>query len=125
MPSVFVSFDDLALLDLLAGSRIMRPERDPGSGGALIPPSAPALSARSRVTDGAEPPRSGKSSSSTSTGAGCQETRETGADHQRVEFDGLGPCCSPYPSSHLAFCPNPLAFCPGERSCHCTFPPGH
>src|ERR1700747_3272361 len=35
--AVFVSFDDLAFLDLLAGSRIMRPERDPGRGGALIP----------------------------------------------------------------------------------------
>jgi hypothetical protein len=35
-----LTFDDLAFLDLLAGSRIMRPERDPGRGGALIPISA-------------------------------------------------------------------------------------
>ena len=48
MPSVFVSFDDLALLDLLAGSRIMRPERDPGSGGALIPISAGIVGAEPR-----------------------------------------------------------------------------
>jgi hypothetical protein len=34
--AVFVSFDDLALLNLLAGSRIARPERDPGGGGALV-----------------------------------------------------------------------------------------
>jgi hypothetical protein len=34
--AVFVSFDDLALLDLLAGSRIMRAERDPGGVGALL-----------------------------------------------------------------------------------------
>src|ERR1700732_2406556 len=34
--AVFVSFDDLALLDLLAGSGIMRPERDPGGGRAVV-----------------------------------------------------------------------------------------
>src|SRR2546423_15116699 len=34
--AVFVSFDDPALLDLLAGSRIMRAERDAGGGGALL-----------------------------------------------------------------------------------------
>src|SRR6202040_1228317 len=30
--AVFVSFEDLALVDLLAGSGIVRPERDPGRG---------------------------------------------------------------------------------------------
>jgi hypothetical protein len=34
--AVFVSFDDLALLDLLTGSGIMRPERDPGGRGSLV-----------------------------------------------------------------------------------------
>ena len=34
--------------DLLAGSRIMRPERDPGSGGALIPISAGIVGAEPR-----------------------------------------------------------------------------
>ncbi|HEX3413245.1 MAG TPA: hypothetical protein VHT00_16115, partial [Stellaceae bacterium] len=34
--AVFVSFDDLALFDLLAGSRIMRAERDAGGYGALF-----------------------------------------------------------------------------------------
>src|SRR2546423_4983900 len=34
--AVFVSFDDLALLDLLAGSRIMRAERDAGGCGDLL-----------------------------------------------------------------------------------------
>jgi hypothetical protein len=34
--AVFVSFNDLALLDLLAGSRIMRAEGDTGCGGALV-----------------------------------------------------------------------------------------
>src|ERR1700747_3473868 len=46
--AVFVSFDDLAFLDLLAGSRIMRPERDPGRGGALIPISAGIVGAEPR-----------------------------------------------------------------------------
>ena len=46
--AVFVSFDDLALLDLLAGSRIMRPERDPGRGGALIPISVGIVGAEPR-----------------------------------------------------------------------------
>jgi hypothetical protein len=38
--AVFVSLDDLALLDLLAGSGIMGPEGDPGGGGALVSISA-------------------------------------------------------------------------------------
>src|SRR5205814_7245212 len=46
--AVFVSMDDLAFLDLLAGSRIMRPERDPGPGGALIPISAGIVGAEPR-----------------------------------------------------------------------------
>src|SRR6202047_2917005 len=46
--SVFVSFDDLAFLDLLAGSRIMRPEGDPGRSGALIPISAGIVGAEPR-----------------------------------------------------------------------------
>src|ERR1700736_5544892 len=46
--AVFVSFDDLALLDLLAGSRIMRPERDPGRGGALLPISTRIVGAEPR-----------------------------------------------------------------------------
>src|SRR5580692_2949708 len=46
--AVFVSFDDLAFLDLLAGSRIMRPEGDPGRGGALIPISAGIVGAEQR-----------------------------------------------------------------------------
>ena len=32
----FVSFDDLRHLNLLAGSGIVRPERDPDGGGALV-----------------------------------------------------------------------------------------
>src|SRR5712671_2346177 len=46
--AVFVSFGDLAFLDLLAGSGIMRPERDPGRGGALIPISAGIVGAEPR-----------------------------------------------------------------------------
>ena len=34
--SVFVSLDDLALVDLLASSGIMRSKRDPGGAGALV-----------------------------------------------------------------------------------------
>src|ERR1700730_14569495 len=33
---VFVSLDDLTLVDLLASCGIMRPKRDPGGGGALV-----------------------------------------------------------------------------------------
>jgi hypothetical protein len=46
--AVFVSFDNFALLDLLAGYGIMRPEHDPGSGGALIPISAGIVGAEPR-----------------------------------------------------------------------------
>src|SRR5205085_9500482 len=34
--TVFVAFDYLRLVDLLASSGIMRPKRDPGGGGALV-----------------------------------------------------------------------------------------
>jgi hypothetical protein len=37
---VFVSLDDLVLFDFRAGSEIMRPEGDPGGGGALVSISA-------------------------------------------------------------------------------------
>jgi hypothetical protein len=68
--TVFVSFDDLAFVDLLAGSGIMRPKRDPSGSATLVR----VRSARSCGADDAEPCpalRSGNSSSSTSTDAGC------------------------------------------------------
>jgi hypothetical protein len=34
--TVFVSFDDLAFVDLLAGSGIMRPKRDPSGSATLV-----------------------------------------------------------------------------------------
>jgi len=34
--AIFISFDDLALGDLLAGSGIVRPQRDPGGGGTQV-----------------------------------------------------------------------------------------
>src|SRR6202023_3707770 len=73
--TVFVSFHDLAFVDLLAGSGIMRPKRDPSGGPTLVRSGLP-FSAGSRGADDAEPCcaalRSGNSSSVTSTRAGCR-----------------------------------------------------
>jgi hypothetical protein len=72
--AVFVSFDDLALLDLLAGSRIMRAERDAGGCGALLYIRGGTIGSepRYRSLRTLLPSTAiGKSSLSTSAGTGC------------------------------------------------------